>query len=990
MSSPLPAGPVGTARRIPADCATIHSIRFAMKLIDDLTAALPGRVRTDPVSRFIYSTDASIYQIQPAVVVIPSGPDDLVPVLRIAAGHGTPVLLRGAGTSLAGQTVGSGVVVDCSPNLNRILEVNREEAWARVEPGVVLDQLNDHLRPLGLFFAPDVATSTRATLGGMIGNNSSGMRSIRYGKTVDHVLQIDALLASGEPACFAEVDMGSARTADGSGRSASATARLGSAVHRIVQENREEIRSRYPRVMRRVSGYNLDELLDERRFNLAKLLVGSEGTLAVTVQARLRLLPLPRARAVAVLHFRDLMEAIRLTPELLHFEPSAVELLDRYALDLARDNPAVSGLAARFLQGRPDAVLLVEFSGEPGEIRDRISELGRDLSVRSVADAVTEALDPGLQQCIWQVRKNALGVMMAVRGDFKPVAFIEDSCVPVERLAEYVADVQRICAGHGRQLSLYAHAGVGVIHMRPLLNLKQEEDVRILREISEEVFERVVHYGGSWSGEHGDGLARSYQLRRFFGDRLYDAFRQVKEAFDPAGLLNPGKILDAPAPTEDLRISPTYRPSYPRTWYRFQEEGGFGSAVELCTGVGQCRKLSGVMCPSYLATRDEEHSTRGRANALRSAIAGDLGGQGFTDPRLYEVLDLCLECKACKSECPSNVDMAKLKAEFLSHYYRRHGLPLRRRLVGAVRPVAETASLFARLANRVASSSLNRRILEWVAGLDRRRRLPAYAPRTLGAWFRGRYRPRSEGRVVTLFADTFTNFHEPEVGIASVQLLHALGFRVRLHEGTCCGRPLISSGRLEEARRQGGEALPYLSSEDGPLLVLEPSCYATFKDDWPDLMEDARGARWLAERTVCLEELLAEPEVRRRLAGMLNPVPGGILFHAHCQQRSLMGTGPTLDLLRLLPGTEIREVAATCCGMAGVFGYEREHYELSRQIGELHLLPAVRAADERVRIAVPGFSCRSQVLHFTGRQAVHPAILVAQALGIVETEQTPR
>lgn len=944
----------------------------------ELSDALPGRVLTDRMSQLLYSTDASLYRMVPEAVAIPSSRDELADAIRIAAAHGMPILPRGAGTSLAGQTVIEGLVIDCSRHFRQILEVNPEERWVRVEPGVILDELNDHLRPSGLFFAPDVATGSRANLGGMLGNNSSGMRSLRYGKTVDHVLELKAILSSSETVEFRQFD----RTAlDRICAGDSTESRLHRAIRGTVAENRDEIAARFPKVMRRVSGYNLDELLDDDRFNLSRLLVGSEGTLAVLIEARLRLEPLPPSRAVVVLHFRGVMEAIRLVPHLLHFRPTALELLDRYALELARGNASVSGLAARFLQGEPDAVLLVEFSGSREEVEDGISELTADQAVGDACFAVTEARDAGLQQAIWQVRKNSLGVMMSIRGDFKPVAFIEDSCVPVESLADYVDDVQRICAGHRRGLMLYAHAGVGVIHLRPILNLKQQEDVAILRSISEEVFRRVVHYGGSWSGEHGDGLARSYKLREFFGERIYAAFRDVKRAFDPGWLMNPGKILDAPPPTDHLRIGPGYRPAFPPTYYRFADEGGLDRAVELCTGVGQCRKLTGVMCPSYIATRDEEHSTRGRANALRSVLAGDLGPDGFTSERLHQVLDLCLECKACKSECPSNVDMAKMKAEFLAHYYRTHGLPLRKRMLAATRVLAESAGLAPGLANLAVGNPLSRRLLDAIAGVDRRRALPRFAGRTLGSWYRNRYRPDPGRPVVTLLADTFTNFYEPMVGMAAIGVLTALGYRVRLMDWACCGRPLISSGRLDQARREGGQALPGLLAAEGPILVLEPSCYATLKDDWPDLMEDAAAARDLAQRVVSLEEWVVGTGVLPRLLEQIRPHPGRLLFHAHCQQRALTGTEPTLSLLRQIPGADVAEVPAGCCGMAGAFGYEKEHFELSRQIGEQHLLPTVRSASPDTRIVVPGFSCRNQIRHFTVREPVHPAILLAECLG---------
>lgn len=945
---------------------------------EDLAQSLTCEVLTDPVSLHLYSTDASIFQIVPAAVVIPENREQVRQAVLCASRHGVPVLPRGGGTSLAGQTVGPGLVIDCSKHMNRILELNADERWVRVEPGIVLDQLNDFLGPYGLFFAPDVATSSRANVGGMIGNNSSGTRSVLYGKTVDHVIELSTVLPGGDELVFRPLDQESLR------RKCEQSDREGElyrSLMTIVENNRGLIQARFPKVMRRVSGYNLDELTTGYPLNLAKLLVGSEGTLAVVTEAKLNLLPIPRCRSVAVLHFDQLLEAIRTVPYLLEYSPSAVEVLDRYGLELAYGNPAVAGLCRTFIHQDPDAILIFELTGESeDELRETLSRVKKDERVSRRTYAVHEAWTGPEQQAIWSVRKNALGVMLGIKGDFKPLPFVEDSCVPVEHLADYVADIESICRGHNRRLALYAHASVGVIHLRPILNLKQEEDVHILRSISEAAFQRVVQYGGSWSGEHGDGLVRSYKLREFFGDELYQALVEVKKAFDPDGIMNPGKIIDAQPPTENLRISPAYQVSYPPTYYRFEDEGGFDRAIELCTGVGQCRKNNGIMCPSYIATRDEEHSTRGRANALRSAIAGHLGPDGFTSERLFEVLDLCLECKACKSECPSNVDMAKMKAEFLAHYYHAHDLPLRKRLVAETATAADTASLMPSLVNWVSSNRLTRWGLDKFAGIDRRRVLPAYARQTLGAWYRTSYEPSASLPEITLFADTFTNYYEPQIGVAAIEVLDALGFRVRLAEAGCCGRPLISSGLLSRARKEGGELMQRLADYPAPVIVLEPSCYSTLKDDYPDLMLDGQGARELADRVLTLEEFLEAPEIAFKLNELLEPGSPRILFHGHCQQKSLIGAGPTIRVLSRIPGVEIEQVPDGCCGMAGVFGYEKEHYDLSAKIGGLHLFPAVEKADRSTDLVVSGFSCRSQVHHFTGRTAVHPAVALAQRI----------
>ncbi len=946
-----------------------------------LRGKFEGEVRVDRMSRALYSTDASLYQIDPQVVALPKHDEDVIAALRLCGEYGVPVLPRGGGTSLAGQAVSSGLVLDFSKYMNAVLEVDPERRTARVQPGIVLDNLNRHLAPAGLFFAPDVATSSRANIGGMIGNNSSGTRSVRYGKTVDHVRGIRAALSTGEIVDFRSLD---SRALDLKCAAPDREGRLYQGIRELVRRERERIRERFPRVMRRVSGYNLDELLNESDFNLARLLVGSEGTLGVTLDATLNLEPIPGARIVAVLHFRDLMRAIRTVPRILQYGPSAVELLDHYGMQAARTSPTVSELFRQFIEGDPQGVLIVEFSdGTEAAVREGLESMVEDDEVRRHVYHVHVAHSAAEQADVWQVRKSTLGVMLAVKGDFKPVAFIEDSCVPVEHLADYVGQIQEICRSYDRALTLYAHASVGVIHLRPLLNLKQPEDLRILRGISERAFELVRQYGGSWSGEHGDGLVRSYKLPEFFGEEIYEAFREVKRLFDPPGLMNPGKIVDAGSPTEHLRIDPGYRVSHPPTYYRFEREMGFARAVEMCTGVGHCRKtVSGTMCPSYIATLDEEHSTRGRANALRSAISGRLGPEGFTSERLYQVLDLCLECKACKAECPTNVDMAKMKAEFLSHYYEHHGLPLEKRLVAGTRRSAELASHWPSLANLVAGSAATRSLLERFAGIDARRRLPRYASTTLMRWH-ARRPSKGDGTgapLVTLFADTFTNFYQPGVGRSALELLETLGFEVRLVAPGCCGRPLISAGQLDRARRNGAELIRRLESIPGPILVLEPSCYSTFKDDYLDLIEEPSRTAAVVERIFSLEEFLALPENAPKLDDVFEDGPRHLLFHGHCQQKALIGAEPTLKLLRRLPRVEIEEVPDGCCGMAGSFGYEKEHYELSEKIGSRHLLPAVRDAGPDTRIVVAGFSCRSQIEHFTGRRAVHPAEALAEAL----------
>ncbi len=953
------------------------------RLRDDLEREVSADLLFDDVSRAIFATDASLYQMQPLGVVLPRTRADLVRTVRVAARHGVPILPRGAGTSLAGQTVTAGVAVDCSKYLTRVLEVNERQRWARVEPGIVLDNLNDFLRFYGLFFAPDVATSSRATLGGMVGNNSAGVRSVRYGKTVDHVLELRVVLSSGEELLL------KSNSAGRLGQLCARTDREG-LLHRevrdLIRTHRDDIRQRFPRVMRRVGGYNLDYLLDEEDFNLARLVVGSEGTLACVTEIKVALEPIPASRMVAVLHFDQLLKAISAVQHLLEHGPSAVEIIDAHGIRLARENPVAAQLCSQFVQGDPEALLIVEFSGDQLEqVQQAFGSAGSDPRVRQLCYAIHEAWERAAQEVVWQVRKNALGVLLSLRGDAKPLPFVEDACVPVRHLPAYIEQMLELCRRLDRPVAMYAHASVGVIHVRPILDLKQEEDVRIMEEISEESFQLVRRYGGAWSGEHGDGLVRSHKNREFFGDRLYEAFRRVKAAFDPPGLMNPGKIVDSPSMSSHLRIHPGYRATVPPTHFRFAVDGGFDRAVEMCTGVGQCRKtLGGTMCPSFMATRDEEHSTRGRANALRAAMAGDLGPEGFTSPRLYEVLDLCLECKACKSECPSNVDMARLKAEFLAHYHRRHGLPLGKRLIADTRQHARSASRLAWLANAAAGSFPVRWLLEKAAGVDRRRRLPRLASPTLTRWFAKRKAPAvaAGSTPVALLADTFTEYFQPQVGQAAIGVLEALGFEVTLLGGGCCGRPLISTGQLERAERESEALLERLEAlePDVPVVVLEPSCLATLADDLCDLGRLADRWKPLAARLASLEGLLASPAHFPRLAERLGPGPARLLLHGHCQQKALFGTAATRKVLGALADCSLQELDAGCCGMAGSFGYEKEHYALSEKIGARRLFPAVKNLDYGDAVVAPGFSCRAQIHHFTGRRALHPAEVLAAAL----------
>ncbi len=978
-----PSGDGGASR----DVAGLHAA---------LAGSVSGEVRFDRLSRALYSTDASVYQIVPLGVVLPRTTADVVAVVAACDRFRVPLTVRGGGTSQAGQSIGPGVVLDTSKYLNRVLEIDAAGRWARVEPGCVLDDLNRELQPLGLKFAPDISTANRATIGGMVANNSSGARSVIYGKTIDHVLDLDVVLTDGSVVRCEPLDGPGLEARCAREDLEGACYR---AVRRLAAEHAQEVERRFPKVLRRVGGYNLDAFTGGGRgrggFNLAHLFVGSEGTLGIVVEARLRLVELPRAKAVLVVEFAELLDALAATPAILAHRPAAVELVDRYILDSTRLNTD-AGRLRDFLVGDPGAILLVELYGDrPEELPPRLDALEADLRGRGLGDHLLRAIDPAAQARIWKLREMALGLSMAEKGDAKAISFVEDTAVAPEHLRDYIAEFLALIARHGTRAGVYAHASVGCLHVRPVIDLKTEAGVRQFEALAAEVAELVLKYGGALSGEHGDGLARSPFQEMMYGPALYRAFRELKRTFDPSGLLNPGKIVDAPPLASNLRFGPGYVTPEVPTLFDFSTDGGMVRAAELCAGVGACRKKrEGTMCPSYQATRDERDSTRGRANALRLALTGQAGLAGLTDPALHEVFDLCLECKACKAECPTNVDMARLKAEFLHRYYREHGLPWRNRVFGHAALLGHWGGLLAPASNWAIRSRAARRLNELLLGIDRRRLPPAFAGRALA----GRYPDLraggpadADGLKVLLFPDTFANYYEPDVGEAAIALFRRAGCAVSLGPASlrCCGRPLISNGMLDRAvalARHNVERLAPWAEAGWPIVACEPSCILTIRDDYPALLRGGSRVAAEAVAAACLtfEEFLGsildddhgdvDPGRVARLR--FRAGPRRVLVQGHCHQCALVGLGPALRLLRRIPGAEVVDLDAGCCGMAGSFGYETEHYEVSRLIGERRLFPAVRGASPETVVVAPGFSCRLQVGHFTDRAAVHPAELL--------------
>lgn len=981
-------------------------------LARDLANAVRGEVRFGAHDRMLYATDASLYQVEPIGVVIPADVDDAVEAARFCLGRGVPILPRGGGTSLAGQCTAEAVVIDLSPHCRRLLEVG--EGWCRVEPGITVDDLNDELVRTGLFFAPDPATSRHATVGGCIGNNAAGGRSIVYGRTSESLIGVDVCLADG---ATVRLERGAA------GRDGRA-GQLSESVARIVQAHAGLIGRRFPKTVRRNAGYNLDLVLKQLRepyergpldnLNLSHLVCGSEGTLALTLGATLKLHPRPHARGLAVIGLTSLDEAIGLVAPILSTGPSAVELLDDMIIGLARANaeyrryvdllPAPGGAS-------PLAVLYVEYSELEGgpSIPDRFAALRRVVG----GVAVREYADAGAMLSAWKLRKAGEPLLHGVPGDRKPVTFVEDNAVPVERLPEFVRRFRAIVEGHGTRASFWAHASVGVLHVRPLLNLRDEDDLRRMREIAVEVADLARELGGVMSGEHGDGRVRGPLLERFYGPELMEAMRGVKAIFDPRNLFNPGNIVEPRAietMTERLRIRPDRsRPAVEapavETCFDFEDQHGLRGAAEMCNGAGVCRKKSGgTMCPSYMATLNERHSTRGRGNALRLAITGQLGALEheaghdgreasiWNDPGTLETLDLCLSCKACKSECPSNVDIARLKAEYAAQGFRaRGGATLEARLFSSVRRVARLASNVAGLVNFINRVRPVRAVMEWVAGVDRRRSLPPAATPLPKLLARDGLLGGPDGAPeVAIFGDCFTMYSEPSIGVATARVLRALGYRVRLLDAGCCARPAISMGDLDGAIEEAGRTLEGLESAIADagvraVVVCEPSCLSAFKDDWLSLRMDADVGtrRALGEKSYLPEDFVERSAGQhpRAIESIVDRarLPERLLLHGHCHQKALWGIGSSEALLRRLAGDRLTVLDSGCCGMAGSFGLLKRRFDLSMEIGGLTLFPAIRAARDAV-VAAPGASCRHQVLDGTGVHARHPIEILAAAL----------
>ncbi|APX94104.1 FAD-binding oxidoreductase [Halomonas sp. 1513] len=985
-------------------------VKPVTELAARLARELQGEVLFDQASRGRYSTDASIYQVTPVGVVIPRHQEDLGLALDIARDARVPVLARGAGTSQCGQTVGEALVIDTTRYLNGVVEFDAEARTVVVEPGIVLDHLNAWLKPHGLWYPVDVSTSAQCTIGGMTGNNSCGSRSIRYGNMVHNVLGVEARLADGSEVNFGHVD----RLAQGS-----AEQRLAEQVRAIAEGVGAEIREHFPKVLRRVGGYNLD-LFDcqnpkpydpDGRVNLAHLLVGSEGTLGVSRRITLRLSPLPQHKVLGVVNFPTFYQAMDFTQHIVKLDPTAVELVDRTMIDLSLENPAFRPVIEKALIGKPEAILLVEFAGhDQSAQREALAKLSQLMGDLGLPGSVVEMPEAGEQKALWNVRKAGLNIMMSMKGDGKPVSFIEDCAVPLEHLAEYTDKLTQVFHRYGTEGTWYAHASVGTLHVRPILDMRRDGAEK-MREIAEQASALVREYKGAYSGEHGDGLCRGEWVAWQFGPAVNDAFREIKRLFDPDNLLNPGKIVDTPKMDDAryFRFAKDYQaipltPVFDWSAWNVKRDPlsgeqtppgsggdathGLAMAVEMCNNNGHCRKFdAGTMCPSYRITKDEQHLTRGRANTLRLVLSGQLGDHGLAGDDVKEALDLCVSCKGCKRDCPTGVDMAKFKIEARTARARAKGLSLRDRMVGELPRYAPWASRFAGLVNGVERVPFLAQRIKQALKLAPQRALPVFDGNFLSA-AEAPSGIAAGAREVLLFVDTFNNYMEGDNARAAKRVLEAAGYRVHLNvtpgqRPLCCGRTYLSSGQFDkakaEARRTLDQLLPFVKR--GVAIVgLEPSCLLTMRDEF---LQYGFGdeAQALSEAAYLFEEFLVEAKAADQLPLALKALPHKrAMLHGHCHQKAFDALRPVEQVLAWIPDLEVETIESSCCGMAGSFGYEAEHYDASLQMAELSLLPAIREAHADAVLVADGTSCRHQIKDGSGREAIHVARLLEQAL----------
>lgn len=972
-----------------------------------LEKLLEGEFHLSEIYRTIYSTDASSYKEKPTAVAVPKNKSDLKKVISFSLNNNLPLIPRAAGTSLSGQVVGDGIVVDISKYFTKIIELNKEESWVRVEPGVVLDELNKYLEPHGLFFGPETSTANRCMLGGMLGNNSCGAHSIIYGSTRDHTLEVKAILSDGSEAVFKEMN---ATEFDKKCELQNLEGNIYRNIKDILsnEKNQDAIRKEYPdfEIKRRNTGYALDILLESElfsdtttKFNFSKLLAGSEGTLAFITEIKLNLVPTPpKEKAVIAVHFSTLEEALHANLIALKHKPGAVELIDDKILELTKDN--LSQKANRFfINGTPEAILVIEFARETkSEIKEIALNLENEMRKAGFGYHFPIIYGQDISK-VWTLRKAGLGVLTNIPGDAKPIGFIEDTAVKVVDLPGYIKEFKELLAKHNLDCVYHAHIGSGELHLRPLLNLKKQKDVELYYTIALETAKLVKKYNGSLSGEHGDGRLRGEFIPLMLGEHNYQLCKSLKKAWDPNNIFNPNKIVDTPKMNTSLRYDTGAKTKEIDTIFDFSKTRGYVRAAENCNGSGDCRKsfiIGGTMCPSYQATRDEKNTTRARANMLREAINND--NSPFENKDAYEILDLCLSCKACKSECPSSVDMTKLKAEFLQHYYDKKGVPIRNKLIANIARLNGFASNFSTLYNFFISNKATSNLLNKILGFHPKRKFPKLNKTTLKKWaFKHHNSPfntTSENKLgkVYLFSDEFTNFNDVEIGIKAIRLLNKLGYEVIVPKHIESGRTYLSKGLIKKAKKiakQNIDLLEGIISNKTPLLGVEPSAILTFRDEYLDFFGSEikendlyyRKAKKLSENCMMIDEFLAN-EIKKGNVKQESFTSNKqhIKLHGHCYQKALTSTSSTKEILSFPKNYTIEEIPSGCCGMAGSFGYEKEHYELSMQVGGMVLFPEVQKTSTDVMIVAPGTSCRHQIKDGTGREALHPVEVLWRAL----------
>ena len=974
---------------------------------DGLKKLFSGDIYTDLSSRLMYATDASAYREIPIAVTRPKNKQDIINLIEFARRENTSLIPRSAGTSLAGQVVGAGIIVDISKYMNRILEFNRKEQWVRVEPGVILDELNMELKKDGLFFAPETSTSDRCMIGGMVANNSCGAHSLIYGSTRDHLISLKVILSDGSVAEFGPIDqMGFGKMC----KNDKLEGNLYKNIDHLLSsaENIKEIRDQYPdsSIKRRNTGYAIDILAESdifsrsgKPFNFAKLLAGSEGTLAFIIEIKLNLLPLPpKEKGLLCVHFHSIEEALQGNLIALNHKPGAIELMDNYVLEQTKNN-----IAQRknrfFLKGEPAAILIIEFARDTtDEIGQIAFDLEKDLRSHNLGYHFPLITGNNIHR-IWALRKAGLGVLSHVAGDAKPVPVIEDTAVKPEDLPSYLAEFGEIMKKHQLSCVYHGHIATGELHLRPVLNLKDKQDVELFRIVAKETAQLVKKYNGSLSGEHGDGRLRGEFIPLMIGNKNYELLLEIKKAWDPDNIFNPGKIVHTPAMNSSLRYVPGTKTREIDTIFDFSANMGILRAVEECNGSGDCRKsalIGGIMCPSYMASKDENNSTRARANILREFLTGSTKANPFNHEEIYDVMDLCLSCKGCKSECPSSVDITKLKAEFLQHYYDDNGIPLRTKLIANFHKINNLFSYFPSLYNAVAKNPLLSGAIKSMLRFADERQLPMIQKTRVKKWHNQFIRKNdyvaNSGNRVFLFLDEFTRFQDADTGVKAIELLYTLGYDVIIPDHTISGRTYLSKGLLRKAKRCAEKNVTMLSdlvSEETPLIGIEPSCILTFRDEYPELVSKKHHsqAKKLAASTMLFEEFFMSEVSKGKISKVdFTNASASIKLHGHCYQKSLASTEPTLDMLSLPENYSVEEIQSGCCGMAGSFGYEKEHYELSMQIGELVLFPSVRESEEKTIIAAPGTSCRQQISDGTGRKAFHPIDIMYAAL---QTKKNP-